>query len=89
MGAIPFDEWGRNGAAVAANTATVSANGASHFLANSPTDTAQGVVLAEFDPAVYEGKSEQTCDCSKCVDIVHSVRINYSFNSVGMGIHSS
>ncbi|KAK3771434.1 hypothetical protein RRG08_011369 [Elysia crispata] len=54
MGMIPFDGWGRNGAAVAANTAAVSANGASDFLVNSPTDTAQGVVVAEFDPAVFE-----------------------------------
>ena len=89
MGIIPFDGWGRNGAAVAANTAAVSANGPSDFLASSPSQTAQGVVLAEFDPAVFEGKSKQTCDCSKCGDIVHSVRINYSFNSIGMGIHSS
>ena len=60
MGMIPFDGWGRNSAAVSINGAAV----ASDFLVHSPTDPAQGVVVA--DPAVFEGKSERTCGCSKC-----------------------
>ena len=80
---------GGNGAALAANTAAISANDASDFLVHSPTDPAQGVVVAEFDPAVFEGKSERICGCSKCLDIVHSVLINYCFNSIEMAIHSS
>ena len=67
----------------------VCANGASDFLVHSPTDPAQGVVVAEFDPAVFEGKSEKIFDGSKCVAIIHSVPINYCVNSIGMGIHSS
>ncbi|KAK3743632.1 hypothetical protein RRG08_030755 [Elysia crispata] len=41
-----------------ANTAAISANDASDFLVHSPTDPAQGVVVAEFDPAVFEGMEE-------------------------------
>ncbi|KAK3777955.1 hypothetical protein RRG08_018276 [Elysia crispata] len=54
MGMIPFDGWGRNSAAVSINGAAV----ASDFLVHSPTDPAQGVVVA--DPAVFE-RSEKCC----------------------------
>ena len=60
MGMIPLDGWGRNGAAVSTNGAAVP----SDFQVHSPTDPAQGDVVA--DPAVFEGKSEQICGCSKC-----------------------
>ncbi|KAK3751446.1 hypothetical protein RRG08_051171 [Elysia crispata] len=82
MGTIPFDGWGRNGAAVAANTATVSANGASHFLANSPTDTAQGVVLAEFDPAVFEDMEEGIIAGSLASEIIPASTERTNSNSV-------
>ncbi|KAK3777956.1 hypothetical protein RRG08_018277 [Elysia crispata] len=57
MGMIPLDGWGRNGAAVSTNGAAV----ASDFLVHSPTDPAQGVVVA--DPVVFEGKRSDKRRC--------------------------